>query len=85
MARGFCLCGQVLSTRVVRGVLLYEDDLGSSQLCQASVTVRHWKDVKVKIGRQRSGDEDLKHNCFKTVSLFVAVWKICRVRIQLDH
>ena len=58
---------------------------GSSQLYQATVTDRHWKDVKVKIGRQRSGGEDLKHNCFKTVSLFVAVWKICRVKIQLDH
>ena len=75
----------MFSTRVVRGFLLYEDDLGSPQLCQASVTVRHWKDVKVKIGRQRSGGEDLKHNCFKTVSFFVAVWKICRVKIQLDH
>ena len=41
VARGFYLCGQVPSTRVVRGLLLYEDDLGSPQLFQASVTVRH--------------------------------------------
>ena len=60
-------------------------DLGSSQLYQATVTDRHWEDVKVKIGRQRYGGEDLKHNCFKTVSLFVAVWKIGKVKIQLDH
>ena len=41
VARGFYVCGQGPSTRVVRSLLLYEDDLGSPQLFQASVTVRH--------------------------------------------
>ena len=39
--RGFFLCVQGSSTRVVGGLLLHEEDLGSLQLFQVGVTVCH--------------------------------------------
>ena len=62
---------------MARGLLL-EEDLGSPQLFRVGVTVvfkRIWR-IEMKIWRQRFEEEYLGHNCFKSVSLFGATFRM---------
>ena len=52
------------------------EDLGSPQLFQVGVTVCHWEDMEMKIWRQKFEEECLGHNCFKSMSLFGATFRM---------
>ena len=51
-------------------------DLGSPQLFQVGLTVCHWEDMEMKIWRQKFEEECLGHNCFKSMSLFGAAFRM---------